>query len=116
MTTNYVYDGFGHVIQESSPDTGTTSYTLDEDGNRVKETDARGIVTNRTFDKLNRVLSETYPASASENIAYTYDAISSGNFGTGPVWSGRIEHYLHRLNSNVYVTKGRTLKTSSRSP
>jgi len=92
LTTNYVYDGFGHVIQESSPDTSTTSYTLDEDGNRVKETDARGIVTNRTFDKLNRVLTETYPASASENIAYTYDAISSGNFGTGPVWSGRIEH------------------------
>jgi RHS repeat-associated protein len=83
LTTNYVYDGFGHVIQQSSPDTGTTSYTLDEDGNRVKETDARGIVTNRTFDKLNRVLTETYPASASENIAYTYDANGSGNFGIG---------------------------------
>jgi RHS repeat-associated protein len=83
LVTSYVYDGFRRVIQESSPDKGTTVYRLDKAGNRTNETDARGIVTRRTFDKLNRVTAETFPASSSENITYSYDSTSGGNFGIG---------------------------------
>ena len=83
LVTGYVYDGFRRVIQESSPDKGTTVYTLDNAGNRISETDARGVVTQRTFDMLNRVTAETFPASPGENITYSYDATSGGNKGIG---------------------------------
>lgn len=34
--TAYVYDGFGNVIQTTSPDTGVTVYEVDLAGNRTK--------------------------------------------------------------------------------
>ncbi|MBX3443840.1 MAG: RHS repeat protein [Planctomyces sp.] len=83
LVTSYVYDGFGRVIQETSPDRGTTVYVLDKAGNITSETDARSIVTNRTFDKLDRVLTETFPSSSGEDIDYTYDSTSGGNYGIG---------------------------------
>lgn len=82
LSTAYSYDGFGRIISVISPETGTTNYTLDAAGNRVSETDARGIVTTRTFDALNRVSSEHYP-NASENVTYYYDASSGGHFMAG---------------------------------
>ena len=42
-----------------------------------------GWSPTRTFDKLNRVLTETYPASPGENITYTYDAHGASNDGIG---------------------------------
>jgi len=84
LVTSYAYDGFGEVIAQISPDTGMTTYTLDAMGDRISEKDARGIVMNRTFDKLNRVLTETYPSDRNENVIYTYD---HGSFGIGHLTS-----------------------------
>jgi RHS repeat-associated protein len=83
LITTYVRDGFGRIIEEISPDKGRTIYKLDNAGNRTNETDARGVVTRRTFDALNRVTQETFPASTGENITYTYDATNGGNCGVG---------------------------------
>jgi len=58
-------------------------FVLDETGNRVSETDARGVVTLRTFDKLDRVLTESYAASPTENLTYSYDSTAGGNKGVG---------------------------------
>jgi YD repeat-containing protein len=44
ITTSYVRNGFGEVIQEVSPDAGTTTFTR---GLVTSETDGRGVVTNR---------------------------------------------------------------------
>lgn len=119
FTTNYVYDGFNRVIQAASPDSGTTVFTLDKAGNRTSETDARSVVTNRTFDALNRVLTETFPASTSENIAYTYDSTTGGNFGIGRLTSftdesgstalkyderGNVIEMVNVIGSNTYTT------------
>jgi YD repeat-containing protein len=68
-----VRDGFGRVIQETSPDRGVTVYAYYPAGNVVQQTDARGVVTNFTYDALNRVTSRTYPASPADNVAYGYD-------------------------------------------
>jgi RHS repeat-associated protein len=86
--TTYVYDGFGDVIQQKSPDTGTTVYYYDGDRNLTSRTDAASVVTNQTFDKLDRVLTTTYPADSTENIAYTYDQHGTGyGFGIGRLTS-----------------------------
>ena len=50
--TSYVYDGFGDLIEQVSPDSGTTVYHYDADGNRTSKTDAAGVVTNWTYDAL----------------------------------------------------------------
>jgi RHS repeat-associated protein len=83
-TTSFVYDGFGDVIQETSPDRGTTVYHYDNNGNLTSKTDALGVVANRTFDNLDRVLTTTYPADSTLNIAYTYDQTNPGvSWGVG---------------------------------
>lgn len=77
VATSYVYDGLDNLIQESSPDAGTTVHEY-EAGNLTKTTDGRGIVVEYAYDALNRVTAITYPASAGENVTYTYDTGTNG--------------------------------------
>ncbi len=86
--TSYVRNGFGNVIQQTSPDSGVTVFHYDGDGNMTSKTDALQIVTNQTFDALDRPLTTTYPAHTSENVAYTYDQAGQGfSFGVGHLTS-----------------------------
>ena len=82
LTTTYVYNGFGQVIQVTSPDTGTTVYHLPTGGQRHQR-DGRRAASSPTgrSTRLTRVTSETYPASPGENIAYSYDSTVGGNYG-----------------------------------
>lgn len=106
LATSFVLDGLGRIIQETSPDRGIIVYKLDEEGNRYWEKDGRGVVTERTFDALNRVKSETFASSPSENIAYSYDATENGNFGIGRLTGFSDEtgstsfHYDEQGNTN----------------
>jgi YD repeat-containing protein len=77
--TSYVYDGFGEAIQVASPDTGTTVYHYDKDGNVSSKTDAAGVVTNFTYDANDRMLTRTYPADSTLNVAFTYDQTGHGD-------------------------------------
>lgn len=72
LDTTYSYNGFGDLVQLSSPDTGITTYTYDSAGNRASQTDARGITTTYQYDALNRLTQVGYP-TASLNVSYTYD-------------------------------------------
>lgn len=72
LDTTYTYNGFGDLVQLSSPDTGVTTYTYDSAGNRASQTDARGITTTYQYDALNRLTQVGYPTS-SLNVFYTYD-------------------------------------------
>ncbi|HEV2693075.1 MAG TPA: RHS repeat-associated core domain-containing protein [Verrucomicrobiae bacterium] len=83
LSTAFIYDGFGRVISEVSPDRGTNLYQWDSAANCVLERDARNVFKARTFDKLDRPLSETYSAYPAENIAYSYDSTAGGNKGIG---------------------------------
>ncbi|WP_312771263.1 RHS repeat-associated core domain-containing protein [Pseudoxanthomonas mexicana] len=72
LDTTYTYNGFGDLVQLSSPDTGVTTYTYDSAGNRASQTDARGVTTTYQYDALNRLTQVGYPTS-SLNVSYTYD-------------------------------------------
>jgi YD repeat-containing protein len=61
-----------------SPDSGTTVWHYDADGNVSSKTDAASAVTNMTYDALDRILTRTYPADSSLNVAYTYDQTGHG--------------------------------------
>ena len=49
----------------------------------MAKTDARGVVTEYTYDALNRLTTETYPANPALNTSYTYDDTSNDNKGVG---------------------------------
>ncbi|WP_446645352.1 RHS repeat-associated core domain-containing protein [Xanthomonas citri pv. bilvae] len=72
LDTTYDYNGFGELVQLTSPDTGVTRYTYDSAGNRATQTDARGNTTAYGYDALNRLTKVTYPTT-SLNVTYTYD-------------------------------------------
>ena len=95
VITSFVYDGFDRVIQETSSDAGTTNYVYDAAGNLTQSTDGRGVVTNYSYDALNRLIAVVYPASAGENISYSYDQGVSG--------IGRLSQILDESGSTSFT-------------
>lgn len=85
--TTFVYDGFGEAIQQINPDAGRTIYHYDVDGNNWSKSDAASAVTNATFDALDRILTRTYPADTSLNVAFTYDQTTGHGDGVGRLTS-----------------------------
>lgn len=81
IQTSYVRNGWGEVIQETSPDIGTTSYNRDDRGLITQRTDARGQITQRAYDNGGRLSSVSYPSEPGSNTVYTYDSIVNGNKG-----------------------------------
>jgi RHS repeat-associated protein len=68
-------------------------------------TDARGIVTNYTYDNAGRMLTKSFPAAAAENVTYTYDSVLAGNKGKGRLTSVTDESgstsYVYDVRGNV---------------
>ncbi|MCC6489356.1 MAG: RHS repeat protein [Candidatus Hydrogenedentes bacterium] len=82
-TTTYGYNAFGDVTQIVSPDTGTTSFVVNKAGSETQRTDARGVVTNYTYDAINRLATVAYPSDTALNVTLTYDDNPTpGNCGT----------------------------------
>ncbi len=85
-TTTYTYNAFGDVISEASPDRGTIAYVVDKTGNVTQRTDARGVVTDYTWDALNRLSAIAYPSDSSLDATLTYDLTT----GCGTAGIGRL--------------------------
>ncbi len=81
LVTTYKVDDAGKVIQQVSPDTGTTDYAYDPAGNLTSKLNANGISETRTYDALNRLAAVTYP-DTNNNVSYGYDA-PGVPYGTG---------------------------------
>jgi RHS repeat-associated protein len=81
-TTSYTRDGFEDVTQQVSPDSGTSVYHYDLADNLTKKVNGASVETDYTYDKLNRELTETFPADTTQNISKTYDQ-TGGTFGYG---------------------------------
>ena len=65
------------MLKVTSPDAGINEYRYDEAGNLIKKIDALGIVTNYTYDALNRMLTLDLPGTG-QDVAYTYDSGTNG--------------------------------------
>lgn len=72
--TDYGFNGLAQQVLLSSPDTGQTVYIHDQAGNRIEQTDARGVKSVYAYDALNRLTSISYPlGDVSRNSNYYYD-------------------------------------------
>lgn len=83
LTTTRVVDGFGDVIFESSPDRGDRTYWYDAESRLTQMLDADGVQTTFVYDAAGRRVADQYTGASWENVAYTYDDVSGGNFGRG---------------------------------
>ena len=77
---NFSYSSLARLIITNNPESGTTNFEYDNNGNLVRKIDARQVITNYTFDKLNRIKNRTYSAPENLNnyeeslpVTYTYD-------------------------------------------
>jgi RHS repeat-associated protein len=89
QTRSYSFDAMGRLTSETNPESGTTSYTYDTIasgtcastyyGDLIKRVDAIGNIACNTYDKLHRLLTETYtttsPTVATPNKCFVYDAV-----------------------------------------
>jgi len=80
VETVYVRNGFGELVREVSFEAGTTEYVRDTRGLVTRMTDARGVITNYTYDAAGRLLSEDYENGDADDISYEYDL---GEYGIG---------------------------------
>jgi RHS repeat-associated protein len=101
LNTTYEVDGFGQVAALHSPDTGNARHVYDVKGNLIERTDAKGIVSTRKYDALNRLTGVTYADSAL-NITYAYDEASSvtGCAASYPI--GRLTRLVEANVTTVY--------------
>jgi len=101
LSTTYDYDGLSNPKALHSPDTGTTSFQVDAAGNRIQQTDAKGIVRTTTYDAINRPVTVSYPDST-QNIAYHYDEADSVTGCSGSFSSGRLTRIVETAVTTTY--------------
>ncbi len=101
LHTDYTYSGLGDLTQLSSPDTGITSYTVDEAGNRRTQTDARGVAVTMQYDALNRLTRQSN-SQDDEVIVYRYDGAGSGKLCASSSAVGRLSQIEDRLGLLTY--------------
>ena len=61
---------------ETHPESGSTTYTYDDNGNVISKTDARGLITTNEYDALNRVTKTRYSDSTLWSF-FSYDETST---------------------------------------
>ncbi len=70
--TSYVYSDRDLLTEEVSEVSGRTTFRYNEHGERIEETDARGVTVLRQLDALDRVRFVDYPGDALD-VTYRYD-------------------------------------------
>ncbi len=75
QTRTFVYDSLKRLTSATNPESGTVSYTYDNNSNLLTRTDARSITTTIAYDALNRPTSKTYQndGGITPAVSYFYD-------------------------------------------
>lgn len=88
QTRTFTYDSLSRLTSTINPENGKISYSYDPNNNLIQKTDARGVISNMTYDALNRIQLKTYSVasistpdattavSATSAVNYYYDDYS----------------------------------------
>jgi RHS repeat-associated protein len=84
QTRTFDYDSLKRLKSVTNPESGTTSYNYDENGNLKSKTFARSATVNVTisydYDALNRLKTRSY-SDGTPSVTYTYDTLTSNGKG-----------------------------------
>ncbi len=79
----FTYDSLSRPLSSSNPESGTSTYTYDADGNVLtktsplpNQTGSSTVVTTLTYDALNRVLTKTFNDGVTHSVTIAYDGTS----------------------------------------
>ena len=106
-STSYAYDAQRRLTQEAesgAADAVTKAYRFDEAGNRLSMTvtGAESYTTNYTYDRNNRLLTETRTSGGTQQVTdYTYDA--NGNTQTKTTGASSEQYTYDGFNRLVKV-------------
>jgi len=112
----FTYDTLGQLVTAVNPESGTTCYGqwvggvcqggYDGNGNLVKKTDARGVVTTIGYDSLNRILTKSY-SDGTPGVGYLYDTdVAITGVPTENRSIGRLVQVTGGTGSTVYRWDG----------
>lgn len=78
----FSYTGLAQLKTATNPESGTTSYSYDLNGNLYQKVDANGVTVTYGYDGLNRLLSKSFTGGTPTlAVGYDYDTgPSGGNF------------------------------------
>jgi RHS repeat-associated protein len=101
LSTTYQRTAFGEVTAISSPDTGNSDASYNENDQVISRRDAKGQVATFTYDALGRPTTATF-ASAGDSIAWYYDEPNSltGCAASAPV--GRLTRMVQASVATAY--------------
>lgn len=68
----FAYDSLGRLTSETHPESGTAGYVYDSNSNITRKTDSRAIVTDGSYDALDRVAAKSY-SDGTPAVTYFYD-------------------------------------------
>lgn len=68
QTRSAVYDNLGRMTSYTTPETGTVTFQYNDFNLVTQSTDARNVVTNFTFDGLNRLTGQSYTVPGGSGI------------------------------------------------
>jgi len=86
-STGFTRDAFGNAIARSSPDTGSWSFTFNEDNKLTGVTDARSVASTLSYDAGDRLTGVSITGYSGEAETFSYDDTTSGNKGVGRLTS-----------------------------
>ncbi|MDQ6433630.1 RHS repeat-associated core domain-containing protein [Mesorhizobium sp. LHD-90] len=69
----YTYDLVGNRLSALDPNLGEWTYAYDDAGRLTRQTDARGVVTNMTYDQMDRLLTRRVGTNGEFLVNNTYD-------------------------------------------
>jgi RHS repeat-associated protein len=72
QTRTFTYDSLYRMRTATNPESGTTIYNYDDNGNLLTKKDSRPVTTTLTYDAINRIASKTY-SDGTPRADYFYD-------------------------------------------
>ena len=92
QTRSFAYNSLSRLVAATNPESGTTNYTYDDNGNLIQKIDPRLLSDNQThvmvnyaYDALNRTKTRIYNDGTPPNyvdrtptVTYSYDSASNG--------------------------------------
>ena len=123
QSRTFVYDSLARLKSATNPESGTTSYTYDYNGNLTYKTDSNVNATTLAYDALNRITSKIYTYSSNYStptVHYCYDGVTQSYCNNPP--TGAANYLVGRLtqvissasttNYSKYSTLGDILSSS----